>query len=98
MIVISGASGPMAKLVICSLISRGVTKKVRPATRNPDKIAKFTAGGFEIVAADFADPAGLDWTFAGVEMVLLTSATGAVNARIAAHCIAMHSTQSQELT
>lgn len=85
MIVISGASGRLAKLVIGSLVSRGVTNNVRLATRNPDKLAEFAASGFEIVAADFADPASLDRAFAGAETALLISATGPVNARITLH-------------
>lgn len=85
MIVISGASGRLATLVVNILSSRGVAKCVRLASRNPGKIAGLARHGFEIVAADFADPASLDHAFAGAETLFLISATGPVDARIALH-------------
>lgn len=85
MIVISGASGRMARLVVCAFASRGITKNVRLVSRKPENIAGFANHGFEIVAGDFADSASLDRAFAGAETVFLISATGPVDARIKLH-------------
>lgn len=85
-ILISGASGHLGSLVIKHLLeSQGVAPQdIIAASRDPSKLAAFTAKGIEVRKVDFADPATLESAFQGVDRLLLIS-TDAIGSRIAQH-------------
>lgn len=76
MIVITGASGQLGRLVVAALLERGV----RPATlvaamRNRAQGADLAERGVQVREADYDRPDTLDAAFAGAERVLLVSSS-----------------------
>lgn len=68
MIFVSGASGHLGRLVAQALTKHVAPTEVRLGTRDPRKISDLAAQGFDTVAFDFADPAGMRSAFAGAEV------------------------------
>lgn len=85
MIVMTGANGRLGRLVAHALARRGAAGRVRLATRDPAKTADLAALGFQIVRADFADPASLRAAFTGAGAALMISMPGPVEARLPLH-------------
>lgn len=76
MIVVTGASGHLGRLVIHSLLQRGVpAAEVVAAVRSPEKAADLAALGVQVRHADYNQPSSLDSAFAGAEQVLLISSS-----------------------
>jgi NAD(P)H dehydrogenase (quinone) len=72
--VVTGATGHLGRLVVESLLSRGVPADQITATgRDLGRIEDLAAGGVRVLAADFDDPASLQAAFAGADKVLLVS-------------------------
>jgi len=84
MIVITGASGQLGRLVIEQLLKRVPASKIVAAVRSPEKAADLAALGVQVRKADYAQPATLDSAFAGAEKVLLISSSE-VGQRVAQH-------------
>jgi NAD(P)H dehydrogenase (quinone) len=75
---VTGASGQLGRLVVESLLNRGVAPDQVVATaRNVDSVADLAARGVQVRQADYDDPASLDHAFAGVDRLLLVSASEA---------------------
>ncbi len=73
-IVVTGATGHFGRLVVESLLERGVPAATITATgRDVAKIADLAAQGVQVARADFTDPASLIAAFAGAHKVLLVS-------------------------
>ena len=85
MIVITAASGKLGSLVADALKAKGLAGSVRLAARSPEKLAAYRAGEFEVVAADYEDPASLEAALKGADTLLLISSMGPNEARIAHH-------------
>jgi len=85
MIVITAASGKLGTLVADLLAEKGLASQTRLAARSPEKLADYKAKGFEVVAADYEDPASLTAALAGAETLLLISSMGPNEVRIAHH-------------
>lgn len=85
MIVISAAGGKLGTALADELVKRGKAAGARLATRSPDKLAHRKAQGFEVVRADYADPASLNAAYAGADVVLVISSEGPNEVRIAQH-------------
>lgn len=84
-IVVTGATGHLGRLVVRALLERGVRAADVVATgRDVDKLADLAARGVTIRQADFDDPAALCGAFAGADKVLLVSATQ-IGRRVAQH-------------
>ena len=75
MIVISGASGQLGRLVIQSLLAKVPASQIVAAVRNPERASDLAALGVQIRKADYTDPASLDAAFQGAEKVLLISSS-----------------------
>lgn len=76
MIVVTGASGQLGRLVINSLLARKVpAAQIVAAVRNPARAADLAALGVQVRAADYTQPATLDAAFNGAEQVLLVSSS-----------------------
>lgn len=85
MIVITAASGKLGQTVADALAGKGLAATVRLAARSPSKLAAYKAEGFEVVAADYEDPASLKAALTGADTLLLISSMGPNEARIAQH-------------
>jgi NAD(P)H dehydrogenase (quinone) len=76
MIVITGASGQLGRLVVAQLLERGVpAQQIVAAVRNPAKAADLAARGVQLREADYSRPETLAAAFAGAERVLLISSS-----------------------
>ena len=96
MIIVSGSSGKLGRLVVEQLIQRGAASDVRALSRNPEKLADLTAQGVETRAADFDDPVTLPTAFEGGDVLLLISTDNIVEpgARIREHRAAIEAARS----
>ncbi|KQU56964.1 NAD(P)-dependent oxidoreductase [Rhodococcus sp. Leaf278] len=82
---ITGATGNLGGLVIAALIERGVAPAdIVAVVRNADKASALAEQGVVVRVADYSDTAALTSAFAGVDKLLLVSATE-VGKRIAQH-------------
>src|SRR5476651_2455755 len=73
MIVITGATGQLGRLVIEQLLKTVPASQIVAAVRNPEKAADLAALGVQVRQADYTQSASLDSAFAGAEKVLLIS-------------------------
>lgn len=85
MIVITAASGKLGNAIADALVAKGKAAGTRLAVRSPEKLAARKAEGFDVVAADYDDPAGLKAAFAGMDTLVLISGMAPNEARIAQH-------------
>lgn len=74
MIVITGASGQLGRLVIEALLQTVPAGEIVAAVRNPGKVADLAARGVRVRVADYDQPASLVAAFAGADKLLLISA------------------------
>ena len=84
MIVITGASGQLGRLVIKSLLAKVPANQIVAAVRKPESASDLVALGVQVRRADYTDPASLDAAFQGAEKVLLISSSE-VGQRVAQH-------------
>jgi len=74
MIIVTGATGQLGRLVIDQLLSRGVhAAGIVAAVRTPSKASDLAARGVVVREADYSRPSTLEVAFAGAERVLLIS-------------------------
>lgn len=73
MIVITGATGQLGRLVIANLLKTTPSGQIVAAVRDPAKSADLLALGVHVRQADYNDPASLDTALAGATKVLLIS-------------------------
>ncbi|HEY3481719.1 MAG TPA: SDR family oxidoreductase [Streptomyces sp.] len=75
MIVVTGATGQLGRLVVEGLLKKVPPAEVVAAVRDPEKAAGFAARGVQVRRADYDDPASLTAAFAGADKVLLISSS-----------------------
>lgn len=75
MIVVTGATGQLGRLVIAELLKRTAAKNVIAAVRNPDKAKDIAALGVQVRKADYDQPDSWDAALQGAEVVLLISSS-----------------------
>ena len=75
MIVITGATGQLGRLVIQSLLAKLPATQIVAAVRNPARAVDLATQGVQIRQADYTDPASLVTAFQGAEKVLLISSS-----------------------
>jgi NAD(P)H dehydrogenase (quinone) len=93
-LVVTGATGHLGRLVVESLLQRGVPAGEIVATgRNVEKIKDFADRGVRTVQADFNDPQSLTAAFAGAQKVLLISGSE-VGQRIPQHTNAIEAAKA----
>ncbi|WP_034293483.1 SDR family oxidoreductase [Herbaspirillum sp. RV1423] len=73
MIVVTGATGQLGRLVIAALLKTVPAGQVVAAVRSPEKAGDLAALGVQVRRADYTDAASLDAAFQGAEKVLLIS-------------------------
>lgn len=74
-LLITGASGQLARRVAEIVLAGHPANCVTLVTRSPDALAGYAAGGVSVCFGDFAEPASLREAFAGADRLLLISAT-----------------------
>ena len=84
MIVITGASGQLGRLVITELLKTVPPAQIVAAVRHPGKASDLAALGVQLRVADYTQPATLDSAFAGADKLLLISSSE-VGQRVAQH-------------
>ena len=84
MIVVTGATGQLGKLVVEELLKTVPASEIVAAVRNPQNAEDLTAKGVQVRQADYANPASLATAFAGADKVLLISSSE-VGQRVAQH-------------
>ena len=75
MIVVTGASGQLGRLVIKELLKKLPASEIVAAVRTPEKISDLAALGVQVRLADYAQPATLDAAFKGADQLLLISSS-----------------------
>ncbi len=75
MIVITGASGQLGRLVIKELLETTDASQIVAAVRNPTKVDDLAALGVSVRVADYDQPATLETAFAGADKLLLISSS-----------------------
>lgn len=84
MIVITGASGQLGRLVIEQLLEKVPASQIVAAVRSPEKARDLAALGVQVRKADYAQPNTLESAFVGAEKILLISSSE-VGQRVAQH-------------
>jgi len=84
MIVVTGASGQLGRLVISSLLKRIPASEIVAAVRTPSNAADLASLGVEVREADYTKPATLAAAIAGADSVLLISSPS-LGVRVAEH-------------
>ena len=75
MIIVTGATGQLGRLVIASLLKTTPAAQIVAAVRDVAKAADLAAQGVQVRRADYNDAASLDSAFAGATKVLLISSS-----------------------
>lgn len=75
MIVITGASGQLGRLVVAALLKKIPAGEIVAAVRNPAAVADLAARGVQVRQADYDQPASLAAAFAGADKLLLISSS-----------------------
>lgn len=84
MILVTGASGQLGRLVIDSLLENTAASNIIAAVRSPEKVADLAEKGVQVRQADYTDQDSLVAAMQGVEKVLLISSSE-VGQRTAQH-------------
>lgn len=94
MIVITGASGQLGRLVIAELLAQGMPAgQIVAAVRSPAKAADLAAQGLQVREADYNRPDTLASALAGAERVLLISSSE-VGQRLPQHLAVLQAAQA----
>jgi len=97
MIVVTGASGQLGRLVVEFLLQRLPAGQIVAAVRNPQKVADLAARGVQVRQADYTDPASLCRAFAGADKVLLISGNE-IGQRVPQHAAVIEAAQAAGVT
>jgi len=84
MIIVTGATGQLGRLVIDALLQTVPASRIVAAVRSPDKATDLAARGVVVRKADYTQPETLDSALAGGEKLLLISSS-AVGQRVPQH-------------
>ena len=74
MIVVTGASGALGRLVVERLLEREPAERIAVSVRDPARVADLEQRGVRVRHADYADPESLGRAFEGATRVLVVSA------------------------
>lgn len=96
MIVITGATGTLGKLIVERLLQTLPPAELALSVRDPSKASAFADRGIRVRQADFTDPATLPQAFAGATQVLLISSNsgGPAASAVAQHTNAIQAAKS----
>jgi NAD(P)H dehydrogenase (quinone) len=92
MIVVTGASGQLGRLVVNGLLKKVAASEIALVVRTPEKVADFAALGVQVRQADYDQPETLAAAFKGADKLLLISANE-VGRRVPQHRAAIEAAQ-----
>jgi len=92
MIVVTGASGQLGRLVMAELLKSVPASNLAAAVRNPEKVADLAGLGVVVRRADYNQPETLEAAFAGADRLLLISSSE-VGSRAPQHANAIAAAQ-----
>lgn len=75
MIVVTGATGQLGRLVIAALLKKTAASNIAAAVRNVEKAKDIAALGVQVRQADYSQPASWDAALKGADKVLLISSS-----------------------
>ena len=75
MIVVTGATGQLGRLVIAALLKKVPAAEIVAAVRNPEKAKDLSESGIQVRYADYSQPASWDDALKGADKVLLISSS-----------------------
>ena len=75
MIIVTGATGQLGRLVIASLLEKMPASEIVAAVRNPENARDLAEKGVQVRTADYNRPATLKSAFEGAEKLLLISSS-----------------------
>ena len=75
MIVVTGATGQLGRLVIAALLKKVPATEIVAAVRNPEKAKDLAETGIQVRCADYSQPASWDEALNGADKVLLISSS-----------------------
>ncbi|MGA9521130.1 MAG: SDR family oxidoreductase [Myxococcaceae bacterium] len=75
MIVVTGATGKLGRLVVEGLLQKVPANQIAVAVRSPDKAGDLAKRGVQVRKADYSKPESLTEAFAGADKVLLISSS-----------------------
>jgi NAD(P)H dehydrogenase (quinone) len=75
MIVVTGATGQLGRLVIAALLKKSAASNIIAAVRNVEKAKDLAALGVQVRQADYSQPASWDGALKGANKVLLISSS-----------------------
>lgn len=85
MIVVTGATGQLGRLVMAELLNKGVpAERIAAVVRNPAKAADLAALGVQLRQADYTQPEALEKAFQGADKLLFISSSE-VGSRLPQH-------------
>lgn len=93
MIVVTGATGHLGRLVVESLLEKLPARELAVAVRNPDKAKDLAARGVEVRHADYSKPETLRAALAGADKLLLISSSE-VGQRTSQHAAVVRAAQA----
>lgn len=96
MIVVTGATGQLGRLVIDALLHTVPAAQLVAAVRQPAKAADLAARGVQVRHADYSQPATLDAAFQGATQLLLISSSE-VGQRVAQHRAVIEAAQRAQV-
>ncbi|MFM9899975.1 MAG: SDR family oxidoreductase [Polaromonas sp.] len=96
MIVVTGATGQLGRLVIDALLQTVPAAQVVAAVRQPAKAADLAARGVQVRYADYSQPATLDAAFQGATQLLLISSSE-VGQRVPQHRAVIEAAQRAQV-
>ena len=73
MIVVTGATGHLGRLVVESLLEKVSSREIAAVVRDPDKAKDLAARGIEVRRGDYSKPETLRTALAGAHKLLLIS-------------------------
>ncbi len=98
MIVVTGATGKLGRLVVEGLLKKTAAAEIVAAVRSPEKATEMKALGVQVREADYARPETLRAAFAGAEKVLLISSNTMGPARVTQHVAAIEAAKAAGVT
>ena len=97
MIVVTGATGKLGRLVVDGLLKKVSASEIVAAVRSPEKAAELKARGVQVREADYSRPETLRAAFEGAEKVLLISSSE-VGRRVAQHTAVIDAAKAAGVT
>ena len=85
MIIVTGATGQLGRLVVAKLLDRVPAGEIGASVRDPERARELRDRGVRVRRGDFGDPASLAHAFEGASSVLVVSTDGLGDSSVRKH-------------